>query len=102
LGLDRRLAAVVCTADIGTHAAKPAAAGFRVCLELLGIDPSDTVYVGDDAAKDFTAPRALGLRTVRVVRRIESGYGWFSAGQTTEADLVVEDLRDAEAFLLGK
>ncbi len=99
LGLASRFAAVVCTADIGPHAAKPAATGFRVCLERLGVAPGETAYVGDDAAKDFTAPRALGMRTVRVARTIETGYGWFTAGETTEADLVVDDLRDAKAFL---
>ena len=101
LGLTARFAAIVCTGDLGAHAAKPAATGFRVCLERLGITPAEAVYVGDDTAKDFTAPRALGMRTVRVARQIESGFGWFTAGETTEADLVVEDLREAKEFLAG-
>lgn len=99
LGLASRFAAVVCTADIGAQAAKPAATGFRVCLERLGVAATDAVYVGDDVAKDFAAPRALGMRTVRVVRQIEDGFGWVSAGEPTEADLVVADLREAESFL---
>ncbi len=102
LGLGVRFSAIVCTADIGVHAAKPAPIGFRVCLERLGVAPEDAAYVGDDAAKDFTAPRALGMRTVRVARTIETGYGWFTAGEPTEADLVVDDLREAKEFLLGK
>ncbi len=101
LGLAERFAAIVCTADLGAHAAKPAATGFRVCLERLGVAAADAVYVGDDAAKDFVGPKALGMRTVRVVRQIETGFGWFTAGETTEADLVVEDLREAEKFLVG-
>ena len=60
---------------------------------------TDAVYVGDDPAKDFAAPRALGMRTVRVVRQIESGFGWVSSGAPTEADLVVADLREAKSFL---
>ncbi len=99
LGLASRFAAVVCTADIGAQAAKPAATGFRVCLERLGVAATDAVYVGDDPAKDFAAPRALGMRTVRVVRQIESGFGWVSVGVATEADLVVADLREAKSFL---
>ncbi len=99
LGLDLRFGAIVCTADIGPHAAKPAPTGFRVCLEMLGVRPEEAVYVGDDAAKDFAGPRALGMRTVRVNRTIESGYGWFTAGEPTEADLVVDDLREAREFL---
>ena len=101
LGLATRFAAIVCTGDLGPHAAKPAATGFRVCLELLGVKPEDAAYVGDDTGKDFAAPRALGMRTVRVSRTIETGYGWFTAGEPTEADLVVDDLREAEKFLIG-
>lgn len=99
LGLEARFAAIVCTGDLGAHAAKPAAAGYRVCLERLGVKPEEAAYVGDDAAKDFAAPRALGMRTVRVVRKIEAGFGWFTAGEPTEADLVVDDLREAKEFL---
>jgi putative hydrolase of the HAD superfamily len=99
LGLEARFAAVVCTADIGAHAEKPSEIGYRVCLEQLGVAPQDAAYVGDDAAKDFAAPRALGMRTVRVVRAIESGFGWETPGEPVEADLVVEDLRDAKEFL---
>lgn len=99
LGLEARFGALVCTADLGAHAAKPAPTGFRVCLERLGVAATDAIYVGDDPAKDFAAPRTLGMRTVRVVRQIESGFGWFSTGEPTEADLVVEDLREAKEFL---
>lgn len=99
LGLDTRFAAVVCTADIGPHAEKPSEIGYRVCLARLGVAPKDAVYVGDDLAKDFKAPRALGMRTVRIARRIESGFGWVTPGEPLEADLVVEDLRDAKEFL---
>ncbi len=99
LGLDRRLAAVVCTADIGPHAEKPSETGYRVCLERLGVAPEEAAYVGDDLAKDFNAPRALGMRTVRIARRIESGFGWVTPGEPVEADLVVEDLREAKEFL---
>jgi putative hydrolase of the HAD superfamily len=99
LGLATRFAAIICTGDLGPHAAKPAATGFRVCLELLGVKPEDAAYVGDDTGKDFAAPRALGMRTVRVVRTIETGFGWFTAGACTEADLVVDDLREAKEFL---
>lgn len=101
LGLASRFAVLVCTADIGAHAAKPAATGFRVCLERLGVPAAEASYVGDDPAKDFAAPRALGMRTVRVLRQIESGFGWVSVGVATEADLVVDDLREAEKFLVG-
>lgn len=99
LGLADRFAAIICTGDLGAAAAKPAADGFRVCLERLGVAPSAAAYVGDDPAKDFAAPRALGMRTVCVVRAIEPGFGWTTAGENVEADLVVDDLQHAENFL---
>lgn len=102
LGLATRMDAVVCTADLGSPAAKPAVAGFRVCLERLGIEPRHAVYVGDDLAKDFAGPRALGMRTVRVVRQVESGFGWVTPGEPVEADCVVDDLRAAKEFLRGR
>jgi FMN phosphatase YigB (HAD superfamily) len=73
--------------------------GFRVCLERLGVAARDAAYVGDDLAKDFAAPRALGMRTVRVARPVEAGFTWTSAGQPTEADLVVDDLTLAAMYL---
>lgn len=100
LGLATRFAAIVCIGDLGSQAAKPAATGFRVCLERLGVAPGEAVYVGDDVAKDFAGPRALGMRTVRVARTIETGFGWFTVGEPVEADLVVDDLRAAKEFLV--
>jgi len=99
LGLTDRFGASVCTADLGPEATKPAAAGFRVCLERLGIESRNAAYVGDDLAKDFAAPRALGMRTVRVVRAIEPGFGWTTGGRDVEAEVVVQDLREAEEYL---
>jgi putative hydrolase of the HAD superfamily len=99
LNLAERCRAIVCTADLGPEAAKPAAAGFRVCLERLGVDARAAAYVGDDLGKDFAAPRALGVRTVRGVRAIEPGFGWTTVGRDVEAEVVVQDLREAEEYL---
>jgi len=99
LHLGERCEAIVCTGDLGPQAAKPAAVGFRVCLERLGVEARLATYVGDDLAKDFAAPRALGMRTVRVVRAIEAGFGWTTGGRDVEAEVVVQDLREAEEYL---
>ncbi len=32
--------------------------------EMLGVEFSEMVYVGDNASKDFTAPRNLGMRCI--------------------------------------
>lgn len=99
LGLSERFAAVICTGDLAAGSGKPNVAGFKVCLERLGVEPGDAAYVGDDPAKDFTAPRVLGMRTVQVKRTVEPEFAFTTPGEITEADLVVEDLREAENFL---
>ena len=76
--------------------------GFEVTTLLVGTrtteKPQETFGL-NATPEDFAAPRALGMRTVRVVRQIESGFGWVSSGAPTEADLVVADLREAKSFL---
>lgn len=99
LGLAERFAVVICTGDLAAGAGKPDPAGFKVCLERLGVEAVETAYVGDDPAKDFAAPRALGMRTVQVQRVVEPEFAFTTRGEPVEADLVVDDLREAENFL---
>ena len=56
-----------------------------------GLSSSELVYVGDNPAKDFLAPRRLGWRTIRVR---SSGQEHFAAGNPSDehaADVEVED-----------
>lgn len=48
---------------------KPNLTAFRKVQELWGIPYSDMVYVGDNASKDFTAPKELGMHSVWVKNR---------------------------------
>jgi len=64
---------VVFTADVhGKSCPKPDTAAFRLVEERLGAHGSEVVHAGDNPAKDFPAPDALGWRTVRV--RFPQGY----------------------------
>jgi len=69
LGLDPRFRRIIYTYALGGRAfAKPNPKAFEMMQEGLG-EPGDRfVYVGDNPAKDFVAPNALGWITVQVMR----------------------------------
>jgi putative hydrolase of the HAD superfamily len=69
LGLAPRMREIVFTDALGPGRSyfKPHARAFEVMAAALGSD-RPLVYVGDNPAKDFVAPNALGWTTVQVVR----------------------------------
>lgn len=68
LGLDRWLAPIVVTGELGPGLGKPHPEGFRRIEAATGEGGSACLYVADNPAKDFAGPRALGWRTVRIRR----------------------------------
>jgi len=68
LGLETRVDAVVYTDELGPRSAKPSRQGYLHALERLGISPAHAAYVGNDTAKDFVAPRALGMTAIHILR----------------------------------
>ncbi len=66
LGLDKRLDTVLVSYDIGKK--KPDPEVYRYCLEKLGCEPGEAVYVGDNPLKDFIGARRLGMKTIRIIR----------------------------------
>ncbi|MBI4566656.1 MAG: HAD family hydrolase [Planctomycetes bacterium] len=74
LGLDRWIDPVILTGRWGTKYGKPHPRGFRTLQRRFGLRPSACVYVADNPAKDFDAPRRLGWRFVRM-RRPGGLYG---------------------------
>jgi putative hydrolase of the HAD superfamily len=57
---------VVFTETLGRAFWKPAAEGFQLIRELLGVAHEDCVYIGDNPAKDFVAPNLLGWKTIQL------------------------------------
>ena len=53
--------AVVLTDELGLGHAKPSPVAFRVACRLLDVEPSATIYVGNDPRKDFAGPVTAGL-----------------------------------------
>lgn len=63
LGLD--VDDVIITDELGgTQFRKPCDIAFRILLTRWRLNPSEMVYVGDNAEKDFQAPQQLGMRCV--------------------------------------
>ncbi len=72
IGLGERFGAVVASGEVGV--AKPEAGIFALACERLGVDPAQTVHVGDRLDLDAEGAAAAGLRGVWLDRR-ETGPG---------------------------
>ena len=69
LGLDKAgIMPIVCTGLWGRDYWKPHERGFRHIAGHYGLPADAFTYVADNPAKDFIAPRALGWRTVQIIR----------------------------------
>lgn len=65
LGLDKLLDDIIITDELGgTQFRKPCDIAFRIMQRRWRIPFEQMMYVGDNAAKDFQAPRQLGMRSV--------------------------------------
>ncbi len=65
LDLDKLVDDIIITDELGgTQFRKPCDIAFRIMVTKWRLNPSDIVYVGDNPAKDFQAPRQLGMRRI--------------------------------------
>lgn len=99
----RGMDVILATDDLGKDEAgkpycKPNPYVYRYCLEKLGCEPSQAIYVGDNPAKDFHGARSLGMKTVRIVR-MEGDHMQDIAEEGKEADVVIHTLLELEDLL---
>jgi len=59
---------VVFSDEWGRDAWKPSTQPFEKMLSALGVVANESVYVGDNPAKDFISAKKLGITTVRIRR----------------------------------
>lgn len=97
LSLERRAAIVICTDQWGREFWKPHERAFRVCADALGNGPF--VYIADNPAKDFVAPRQLGWASVRLRRPGGEHFHAEPSGAAASPDLEVETLDQLFAAL---
>lgn len=98
LELDRWIAPVIFTADLGHGRGKPHPAAFELVQQSLGVNGKRCVYVADNPAKDFEAPKALGWRTVRVRRHLGLHA---EAASGSDVDHEITTLDQLDRFLTG-
>lgn len=69
LGIGHRFQEIVLTNKLGGRDFhKPHPRAFEIVQQALGSHGSRFVYVGDNPAKDFVAPNAMGWTTIQVIR----------------------------------
>jgi putative hydrolase of the HAD superfamily len=68
LGLDKLVGEIVITGRWGPRYAKPHPRAFRLLERRFRRPGSECLYIGDNPAKDFQAPRARGWTAVRLRR----------------------------------
>lgn len=98
LGLSRYIPDPIFTERLGRSFWKPHPRAFELVMERF--PDGRFVYVGDNPAKDFAAPRALGWRTVRVRRR-GGLYAEMASGEACPPDIELRDLDGLDAVVEG-
>jgi putative hydrolase of the HAD superfamily len=102
LALDTRCRPIVCTDQWGRAHWKPSPRGFVHIQQALEAPPERCIYIGDNPAKDFRAPKALGWRTLRLRHPLGEHAGAAAASPRDEADATVTSLAELTAAdLLG-
>ncbi len=75
---------------------KPDPAPFRLALEMLKVEPQETIMVGDWADRDMVGAAAIGMRTAF------AKYGDAWGNQTVKADYVLHDIKDLLRIVLDR
>jgi putative hydrolase of the HAD superfamily len=74
-GVAQRLDVAVFSSEVGWR--KPHPAIFERALEVIGVDPAATLFVGDTLATDVAGAKALGMHTCQAL--------WFRADEDADA-----------------
>lgn len=68
LGIEAYFKHIVYTEELGRQFWKPNPKGFEIILDKLSAKAENTVYIADNARKDFVGPNNLGMRTIQLKR----------------------------------
>lgn len=90
LGLESLVDDIIITDELGgPQFRKPCDIAFRITQRRWGLPFEQMVYVGDNAEKDFQAPKQLGMRSV-FFRNIDGIYFDNSKNDVQEIDMISE------------
>ena len=83
--MDKLLDDIIITDELGgTQFRKPCDIAFRIMQRRWRLPFEQMVYVGDNAEKDFQAPKQLGMRTVY----FENEDGLYSEGEICSSETI--------------
>ena len=72
LGLDCIADAIIVTDEYSqgdnSPLSKPDERVYKMCLDRLGVNAKEAVYIGDNPLKDFAGAKKIGMKTVRIIR----------------------------------
>lgn len=91
-------ATIVITGQWGVEFFKPHPRAYRHVMTTLGAEASRCVYVGDNVAKDFVAPRQLGWQTIRI-RRSDGLYEGMAVAENGHPQVTVASLDELDGAL---
>jgi len=75
-------------------AVKPEREIYDICLDRLGVRPSDALYVGDGGSSELQGARDVGLTTVMMVGMIKDIWADKIERRKAHADFVIERLSE--------
>ena len=103
LFLNDKMDVVLATDDLGKDEegkpySKPNPKVYEVVLKKLQCRPQEAVYVGDNPQKDFVGAKALGMKTIRIVRE-QGDHMRDQVDAEYEADVIIQNLTECMEFL---
>ncbi|MFA5794545.1 MAG: HAD family hydrolase [Candidatus Brocadiia bacterium] len=89
LGIEDKFDLILCSAEHPKKYAKPNSYCYRLVTEKLNVNPSETVYVGDNPSEDFIGAKQIGIFTVRV---LQGEFKDFNSDKLYDADVVIKSI----------
>jgi len=100
LGLPEIMKVCICTEEMGANCSKPSVRPFQLALDLLQVTVQETMYVGDNDAKDFEGANRVGLYTTQLTKYLTPRQE--PANELSRARMRIGDLADINTILLEK
>ncbi len=98
LGLAPRCDHIILTESIGVEYSKPHPRAFTDMQQIANCAPEACVYIADNPIKDFTSPKRLGWRTIRI-RRPGGIHCTVECSEESRTSIEIQDLRQLAALL---
>jgi putative hydrolase of the HAD superfamily len=100
LALDASIDQIILTAELGAEFVKPHPRSFQLVEKLSNTSGGRCLYVGDNPAKDFSAPLQLGWRSIRV-RRPDGLHASVDTPEQLAVEREMNDLSSLTELVLG-